>query len=101
MGLRSGDTSGDADVIVQKVLTSRLFADSETDAAWKKSVVDISGEILCVSQFTLYGRVKRAKPDFSRAMRPGEVCHPALMHTIQICHAGTPPAGRAAPMPCL
>jgi D-Tyr-tRNAtyr deacylase len=36
-------------------------------------VTTINGEILLVSQFTLYGRLKKPKPDFSRAMAPDQV----------------------------
>jgi len=35
---------------------------------WKSSVKEIDGEILCVSQFTLFGGTSKAKPDFHRAM---------------------------------
>jgi hypothetical protein len=36
-------------------------------------VAAIEGEILCVSQFTLYARLKKPKPDYSRAMGPDQV----------------------------
>jgi len=46
-----------------------MWPDPETDAAWKKSVKDIDGELLCVSQFTLMANtVKGNKPDYHRAM---------------------------------
>jgi D-Tyr-tRNAtyr deacylase len=37
-------------------------------------VAAIEGEILLVSQFTLYGRLKKPKPDYSKAMGPEQVC---------------------------
>jgi D-tyrosyl-tRNA(Tyr) deacylase len=36
-------------------------------------VAGIDGEVLLVSQFTLYGRLKKPKPDFSKAMGPDKV----------------------------
>ena len=73
MGLSKGDTPTDSEYIARKVLSSRLFEDPDSGASWKRNVVDIGGEVLCVSQFTLYSRVKSAKPDFSHAMPPGDV----------------------------
>ena len=73
VGLKKGDQKADADVCARKILNSRLFNDQDSGAMWKKSVMDVRGEVLCVSQFTLYGRVKSSKPDFSRALGPGEV----------------------------
>jgi D-Tyr-tRNAtyr deacylase len=75
VGLKKGDTQTDAEFISRKILASRVFEDPESKQGWKRSVVDIAGEVLCVSQFTLYGRLKAIKPDFVRAMGPGEVCH--------------------------
>jgi hypothetical protein len=74
VGLKGGDTAQDASVIADKILRMRLFPDPESGSNWKRNVVDIGGDILCISQFTLYCRVKRpAKPDFSRAMKTDEV----------------------------
>lgn len=50
-------------------LTLRMWPDPQTDAAWKQSVKDINGELLCVSQFTLMANtVKGNKPDYHSAM---------------------------------
>jgi D-aminoacyl-tRNA deacylase len=54
----------------RKILNIRLF---EADGhRWHKSVVDEKLEILCVSQFTLYQRLKGNKPDFHMAMQGEE-----------------------------
>lgn len=49
-------------------LNLKAFADPQTDAPWKTSVVDVSAEVLCVSQFTLYAKIVKNKPDFHKAM---------------------------------
>ncbi|ELU45819.1 d-Tyr-tRNA(Tyr) deacylase domain-containing protein [Rhizoctonia solani AG-1 IA] len=61
------DTAKDSEYIVNKILNLKVFDDPETGAMWKKSVKDIEGEILCVSQFTLMAKtIKGAKPDFHK-----------------------------------
>lgn len=53
-----------------KVLKMRLWPD-ENSAGWKRSVQDIDGEVLCVSQFTLLASTKKGtKPDFHGAAKP-------------------------------
>jgi len=49
-------------------LNLKVFADPQTNAPWKTSVVDLSAEVLCVSQFTLYAKMVKNKPDFHTAM---------------------------------
>lgn len=62
-----GDTEKEADSLVAKILKARFWED-DTGVAWKKNVQDIQGEVLCVSQFTLYGNLKKGnKPDFHDA----------------------------------
>jgi len=56
------------DLIARKVLNLKAFADPQTGVPWKASVVDVSAEVLCVSQFTLYARILKNKPDFHTAM---------------------------------
>ncbi|KAF9974462.1 D-tyrosyl-tRNA(Tyr) deacylase [Actinomortierella ambigua] len=81
IGLSVSDTSADLDYMVKKLLSVKVFdshmvpdgqtADLSTpNKPWAKSVVDIDGEILCVSQFTLYGHVQKgSKPDFHMSMK--------------------------------
>ncbi len=49
-------------------LTLKVFSDDASGAMWKKNVKDIEGEVLCVSQFTLFANTSKGKPDFHRAM---------------------------------
>ncbi|KAI5867121.1 D-tyrosyl-tRNA deacylase [Durotheca rogersii] len=63
-----GDTEKEAESLAAKVLKLKLW-DDEAGARWKKSVRDIGGEVLCVSQFTLLASTKKGnKPDFHGAM---------------------------------
>lgn len=67
IGIAKDDTLEDAKYISRKILNQRVFDDGQ--AMWKSSVKDIGGDILCVSQFTLYGdTMKGNKPDFHNAM---------------------------------
>ncbi|KAL5964365.1 D-aminoacyl-tRNA deacylase [Taenia solium] len=54
----------------RKIVNLRLFEDEEKQRRWDKSVKDVEGEILCVSQFTLYSLLKGNKLDFHLAMSP-------------------------------
>ncbi|OTB16702.1 hypothetical protein K445DRAFT_316982 [Daldinia sp. EC12] len=63
-----GDTEKEADSLAAKVLKLKLW-DDDAGGRWKKSVTDIGGEVLCVSQFTLLASTKKGnKPDFHGAM---------------------------------
>lgn len=70
IGLGDGDSENDVEYITRKILNARLWASDRK--AWDKSVVQQQYEVLCVSQFTLHGRLNGNKPDFSRAMGPNE-----------------------------
>jgi len=62
------DTMTDVEYIARKLLNIRLFDDS-AGKRWQRSVRDENLELLCVSQFTLYNRLKGNKPDFHLAMQ--------------------------------
>ncbi|KAH8670840.1 D-Tyr tRNAtyr deacylase-like domain-containing protein [Xylariales sp. PMI_506] len=67
-----GDTEKEADSLAAKVLKLRLW-DDENGGRWKHNVQDISGDVLCVSQFTLLASTKKGnKPDFHGAMSGDE-----------------------------
>src|SRR5262249_37766080 len=67
-----GDTNADADYLLDKVINLRIFSDEET-GRMNRSVQDIGGALLVISQFTLYGDCRRGRrPSFDRAMPPAE-----------------------------
>ncbi|XP_039967857.1 D-aminoacyl-tRNA deacylase isoform X2 [Bactrocera tryoni] len=68
VGITHSDTEKDVEYISRKLLALRLFEDT-AGKRWQKSVKDEQLEILCVSQFTLYHRLKGNKPDFHLAMQ--------------------------------
>ena len=69
LGVRAGDTEEDADRMVRKLLALRVLEDDE--GRMNRSVGDTGGEILCVSQFTLYGDTRKGnRPSFKDAARP-------------------------------
>jgi len=69
LGVRAGDTEEDADRMVRKLLALRVLEDDE--GRMNRSVGDTGGEILCVSQFTLYGDTRKgSRPSFKDAARP-------------------------------
>lgn len=72
IGCEADDAEHDADYICRKVLNTRLFKEDGTNRAWSKSVKEIDGEVLLVSQFTLHAQLRGRKPDFHRAMPPQE-----------------------------
>ena len=74
LGVRSGDGHEQADRIVRKLLALRIFEDDE--GRMNRSVQDANGEILCVSQFTLYGDARKGnRPSYVDAA-PAAVAEP-------------------------
>ncbi|XP_059469161.1 D-aminoacyl-tRNA deacylase 1 isoform X1 [Neocloeon triangulifer] len=69
IGICRDDGPVDLEYIVRKILNVRLF-DDDSGVRWKSSVKDKQGEILCISQFTLYHELKGNKPDFHNSMGP-------------------------------
>jgi D-tyrosyl-tRNA(Tyr) deacylase len=71
LGAGKGDTDDDRAWMIGKVLGLRIFENDE--GKMDKSVVDVGGALLVVSQFTLYGDVRRGRrPSFDGAMPPEE-----------------------------
>ncbi|WIA13316.1 hypothetical protein OEZ85_006899 [Tetradesmus obliquus] len=70
VGVTDDDVDADAEYLVKKIMRTRAWPDPENNSPWAKDVAGIDGEVLLVSQFTLYGRLKKPKPDFSKAMGP-------------------------------
>jgi D-aminoacyl-tRNA deacylase len=69
LGVRSEDAEEQADRVARKLLALRIFDDEE--GRMNRSVADMGGEIICVSQFTLYGDARRGnRPSYVDAAPP-------------------------------
>lgn len=69
LGIDENDTEKDLDYITSKLIGLRVFEDEA--GKMNKSILDVGGEILLISQFTLYGDARHGKrPSFIRAARP-------------------------------
>jgi D-aminoacyl-tRNA deacylase len=71
LGVRRGDTEEEADRVARKLLALRVFEDG--DGRMNLSVRDVGGDVLCVSQFTLYGDARKGnRPSYVDAAPPEE-----------------------------
>lgn len=65
------DTEAELDWMVRKCLDLRLFPREAAESRWELSVRDLGGEILVISQFTLYGDCRKGRrPSFSNSAAP-------------------------------
>ncbi len=70
LGAGAGDGGADVGYMVDKVTNLRIFRDDA--GKMNRSVIDVGGGVLAVSQFTLYGDVRKGRrPAFTRALEPG------------------------------
>ena len=69
LGIGQGDSEAQVQPLVEKIVHLRVFADDE--GKMNRSLLDISGEALVVSQFTLYADVRKGRrPSFTNAAPP-------------------------------
>ena len=69
LGVKVEDTEASADYLAKKIAGLRIFEDE--NGKMNKSVLDVGGEVLMVSQFTLYGDASHGnRPSFTLAERP-------------------------------
>jgi len=83
LGVAPDDTNDDADYLAHKIAALRILDDSE--GRMNLSLTDVRGEMLGVSQFTLYGDVRRGlRPSWSDAAPP-EVAEPLYEYFVKKC----------------
>jgi D-tyrosyl-tRNA(Tyr) deacylase len=71
LGVAAGDTEKDAQYLVQKIVNLRIFTDAE--GKFNLSALDIGGELLLVSQFTLLADTRKGRrPSFIEAAPPAQ-----------------------------
>ena len=81
LGVAQDDTKTDADYLAPKIASLRIFDDSE--GKMNVSLKDIDGGLLVVSQFTLYGDVRRGlRPSWSDAAPP-EIAEPLYEYFVE------------------
>ena len=82
LGICEEDTQDDIKFLVEKILNLRIF---EEDEKMNKSLLDVGGELLVVSQFTLYGDCRKGRrPNFMRALG-GEQAKGMYLEFVKQC----------------
>ncbi len=82
VGVTHSDTREDADFLAKKVAGMRVFEDAE--GKMNLSLAEVGGQILSISQFTLYGSARKGnRPSFIEAARP-EVAEPLYSYFNQV-----------------
>jgi D-aminoacyl-tRNA deacylase len=83
LGIRSDDTPARGELLARKVVQLRIFPDEQ--GKMNRSLLDVSGEMLVVPQFTLYGETDKGnRPSYSRAARP-EMAEPLYDYFLKVC----------------
>ena len=81
LGVTTGDTEKEASYLAKKISALRIFEDE--NGKMNLSVQDVGGEVLLVSQFTLYGDCSKGnRPSFTLAARP-EVAEPLYEFAVR------------------
>jgi D-tyrosyl-tRNA(Tyr) deacylase len=80
LGVAKGDVAADADALVDKIVNLRVFTDE--NQKMNRSLLDISGALLIVSQFTLYGDCRKGRRPSFDAAAPSEDARVLYEHFV-------------------
>ena len=82
LGVAKPDTAADAEHLAEKVLNLRVFPDEA--GKMNRSLLDVTGALLVISQFTLYGDCRKGRrPSFDDAA-PAEQARPLYEHFVEV-----------------
>lgn len=85
IGIEEADGKEDIDWLVRKVLNLRIFEDEE--GVMNKSLIDVEGEVLLISQFTLHASTKKGnRPSYIKAAKP-DIAIPLYEQFIEVLEA--------------
>lgn len=89
LGIKNTDTYKDVDYLVKKLINLRVFMDNKDKM--NLSLLDVKGELLIISQFTLYGECKKSgnRPSFTEAAKPN-IAIPLYEYFINECKKAIP-----------
>ena len=84
LGIKEGDTKEQADFLVRKLINLRIFEDE--NEKMNLALKDVNGELLIISQFTLYGDCIKSgnRPSFTEAARP-DTAIPLYEYFVEEC----------------
>lgn len=97
LGINHGSAETDADWLAKKILKLRLFEDEAAQSTGQKSVIEIQGDLLIVSQFTLHASTKKGtRPSYHRAAAPetAEPLYHFFVQTLRDAYTGPIKTGR-------
>ena len=87
LGISIDDQQSDIDYLIRKVANLRIFRDD--DLRMNKSLLDVGGKALVVSQFTLYGDCRKGRrPNFSQAAKPEKAHQLYQVYVNQLLQLG-------------
>ena len=82
LGIGQGDGEEEAQWMANKIANLRIFADEESK--FNRSILDVGGQVLLISQFTLYGDARKGRrPSFTEAAPP-EIAEPLVNRVAQL-----------------
>ena len=99
VGIEPSDTSADVDYLCGKISRLRIFDDE--NGVMNRSVIDVGGELLVVSQFTLFAQTSHGnRPSYIRAARPEQAVplYEEFVEKLQVASGIKPQTGRFGAM---
>jgi D-tyrosyl-tRNA(Tyr) deacylase len=90
-GITQTDTEVQIDWMAKKIATLRIFPALDGPSGFDRSLIDVAGGALVVSQFTLYGEARKGRrPDFIQAARPEQAASLVDLFAVRLRAEGVP-----------